>query len=217
MKITKYPQSCFMLEVANKNILVDPGTLSYKPEFADEWKKADFILVTHRHGDHCNAEVIKEFTAPIYSSSEVATAYPNLKIIVAKTGDKLQLANGICVDVVNAVHGWTPILKHNKAEIRENIGFIVNAEGKKIWFTSDTLCFDNDYKCDILCAPISAHGVVMGDFELALFAKECGAGLVLPCHMDNPMHPVDIGKVEGTLKTHKINYWILKTKETMEL
>ena len=108
MKITKYPQSCFMLEIAGKSILVDPGVLSYESEFADEWKTADFILITHKHGDHCNSEVIKEIFAPIYSSAEVATAYPDLKITVVKMGDKLQLVDGIDIDIVNAAHGWMP-------------------------------------------------------------------------------------------------------------
>jgi len=206
-----------MLEASGKNILVDPGNLSYEPEFADEWKSADFILITHRHGDHCYQEAIKEIDAPIYSSAEVAQAYPELKINVVRLGDKLTLDDGLYVDVVNAVHGWMPFLKHNKAEINENIGFIVNAEGKRIWFTSDTVCFDNDYKCDILCAPVSAHGLVMGDFELALFAKECEADLVLPHHLDNPRFPIDIEKMEGMFKMHEINYRILRTKDMIDL
>lgn len=217
MRITKYPQSCFMLETADKRILVDPGNLSYEPEFANEWKTADFILVTHMHGDHCHAEIIKNFATPIYSSAEVAAAYPDLEITAVKVGAHLQLADDISIDVVNAIHGWMPFLKHNKAEIHENIGFIVNMEKQKIWFTGDTLCFDNNYKCDILCAPVSGHGLVMGDFELALFAKEADANLVLPCHMDNPKFPVNVENMEKMLQMHEINYKVLGIKETIDL
>jgi L-ascorbate metabolism protein UlaG (beta-lactamase superfamily) len=206
-----------MLETAGKNILVDPGILSFDENFLDNWKKADCVLITHKHSDHCHAEIIKNISAPIYSSAEVASAYPHLKIKIVKIGDVLRLADGIRIDIVGAIHGWMPFLKHNKIEIHENIGFIIHAENKKVWFTSDTLCFDNDYKCDVLCAPVSGHGLVMGAFELSLFAKECDPDLVLPCHMDNPKFPVDIKKMEDMFATYKINYRVLGFAESTDL
>ena len=33
MKITKYPQSCLLIESKGKKILIDPGTLKYKEEY----------------------------------------------------------------------------------------------------------------------------------------------------------------------------------------
>ncbi len=188
MKITKYPQSCFLIETNGKTILVDPGNLSFDMSFLQTWNKADCILITHKHGDHCNAEIIKNINAPIYATAEVATEYPDLKINIVAAGDELQLVDEITATVVNAFHGYIPWLK-GKGEIHENIGWIVNVEDKKIYFTSDTICFKNEYKCDVLCAPISAHGLVMSPFEVSLFAKECDATLVLPCHMDNPKFP----------------------------
>ena len=41
MKITKYPQSCMMIEANNKKILVDPGKLKYQDNFKKEWEQAD--------------------------------------------------------------------------------------------------------------------------------------------------------------------------------
>jgi L-ascorbate metabolism protein UlaG (beta-lactamase superfamily) len=73
MKLTKYPQLCFMVETADKNILVDLGNLSYDQSFADDWAMADFILITHKHGDHCYAEIIKDIGSSVYASTEVAT------------------------------------------------------------------------------------------------------------------------------------------------
>ncbi|MDR2933692.1 MAG: MBL fold metallo-hydrolase [Rickettsiales bacterium] len=217
MKITKYPHSCFYIETSGKSILVDPGNNLYDAVFLPEWKNADFILITHKHGDHCYSDIIKNIDTPIYASSEVAAEYPNLKINIVKSGDILQLTNEISVEITKAVHGYLPFLKHNNAQVYENTGFIVNTENKKIWFTSDTLCFDNDYKCDILCAPVSGHGLVMGAYELVLFAKECAAKLVLPCHMDSPRFPVDIENMESILKLHEINYQILQIKEVINL
>ena len=58
MKITKYPQSCLMIETNNKRILVDAGGLKYQDRFLEEWKKADVILITHKHGDHIKSDVL---------------------------------------------------------------------------------------------------------------------------------------------------------------
>lgn len=38
MKITKYPQSCLMIETNNKRILVNAGSLKYQGKFLEEWK-----------------------------------------------------------------------------------------------------------------------------------------------------------------------------------
>jgi hypothetical protein len=55
----------------------------------------------------------------------------------------------------------------------------------------------------------------MSPFEVALFAKECGAQLVLPCHMDNPKFLTDIKEMEETFAAHEISYRVLKTKEAI--
>ncbi|MCT4552088.1 MAG: MBL fold metallo-hydrolase [Alphaproteobacteria bacterium] len=215
MEIIKYPQSCFMVKSDEKNILVDPGNLLFKSEFLDEWKKADFILITHSHGDHCFSDVLKEFNCPIYSTNEVKDR-SGLDIKVVKSGDELDI-EGIKIDVVDAKHGYMPWLTTFDAEINDGVGFIVEVEGKKIYFTSDTLCFKNDYKCDVLCAPVSAHGLVMGDFELVHFSKMVEANLVLPCHMENPKFPVDVEKMENVLSELDVNYKVLGIEDSVEI
>lgn len=48
MKITKYPQSCLLVETKGKKILIDPGTLKYKEENFDVWNNvagnSSFVL-----------------------------------------------------------------------------------------------------------------------------------------------------------------------------
>lgn len=54
MKYTYYGQSCFLLETANKKFLFDPF-ISQNPlarEIDITQIKADYILVSHGHGDH---------------------------------------------------------------------------------------------------------------------------------------------------------------------
>ena len=89
MKITKYPQSCLLVETKGKKILIDPGTLKYKEEYFDVWNNVDIILITHKHADHCNTEILERISnsIKIYSTKEVQDANKNLNINVIKEND----------------------------------------------------------------------------------------------------------------------------------
>lgn len=190
MKIIKYPQSCFMVETQNKRILIDPGSLKYQESFLEEWKKADVILITHRHSDHINCSVLKNLDIPIYSTREVQEAYPEIKFNLVKEGGLLKF-DGITVEVVKAVHGYNPNLK-NGGEILENVGYIIDNGEHRFYITSDTICFNNNYKADVVALPVTAYGLTMSSYEAGLFARELGANLVLPIHMDNPKYPTNL-------------------------
>lgn len=217
MKITKFPQSCLLLETKGKKILVDPGNLKYKEEYFKVWNEVDVILITHKHGDHCYAEVLEKLdeNIKIYSSNEVKNAHPTLTINVVKEGDKFELGD-VKIEVVHAEHGYIPPMKTG-AKVVENIGYILDDGKNRIYITSDTICFQNEYKCDILCVPVSDYGVVMGAFEASLFAKEANAKLVIPLHADNPKYPVDFKFVEEMFEKQEVEYEILENEETIEV
>lgn len=218
MKITRYPQSCVLIESNQKKILIDPGILKFEESFLEDWKQVDLVLVTHKHADHCHAEVISEAlnnNAKLYTSSEVLNTYPELNGNAVKIGNTFE-ADGFKIEVVKAVHGYIPPLRGEK-EIKENIGFIITVENKRVYITSDTVCFKNDYKCDIVVLPISNHGLTMGPFEAALFTKETGASLALPVHDDNPAYPADQKSVEENFSKLEINYKKLNTKDGISI
>ena len=122
MKITKFPQSCLLIETKGKKILIDPGNLKYKEEYFAIWNNVDVILITHKHPDHCNAEVLERINPgiKIYATQEVQDTYKNLPIHSVKAKDCIEL-EGIHIEVVHAIHGYQPLLKGDK-EIHENVG-----------------------------------------------------------------------------------------------
>lgn len=217
MKITKFPQSCLLIETRNKKILIDPGNLKYKEEYFAVWNGVDAILVTHKHPDHCYTEVLEKLdkNIKIYSTQEVQKANPNLPIQMVKENDVLELGD-VKIEVVHAIHGYQPLLKGDK-EIHENVGYIIDDGQNRLYATSDTICFKNDYKADILCTPVTGHGVTMSAFEAALYAKEVGAVLTIPTHMDNPAFPPDFNFIKEMFEKFDVEYEILENEESMEV
>ena len=217
MKITKFPQSCLLIETKDKKILIDPGKLKYKEEYFNIWNNVDAILITHKHPDHCNTEILEKINSniKIYSTQEVQEANKSLKINIVKENDILEVGK-VKIEVVHAIHGYQPLLKGDK-KINENIGFIVDDGENRLYSTSDTICFENEYKANILCIPVTGHGLTMSAFEAALYAKEIGAVLTIPVHMDNSSFPLDFKYLEEMFNKYEIEYEVLENDESIEV
>ncbi len=217
MKITKFPQSCLLIETNGKKILVDPGNLKYKEDYFDIWNNVDIILITHKHTDHCNTEILEKLdkNIKIYSTKEVSEANTSLNINIVKENDLIKL-DDIKIEVLHAIHGYQPLLKGSK-EIHENVGYIIDDGKNRLYTTSDTICFRNEYKADILCIPVTGHGLTMSAFEASLYAKEVSAVLTIPIHMDNPAFPPDFDYIREMFEKYEVDYEILENDETIEI
>jgi len=193
------------------------SNLKYKEEYFDIWNNVDIILITHKHSDHCNTEILEKLNKNIiiYSTKEVAEANKSLKISIIKENDVIELDN-IKIEVVHAIHGYQPLLKGAK-EIHENVGYIIDDGKNRLYTTSDTICFRNDYKADILCIPVTGHGLTMSAFEASLYAKEVGAMLTIPIHMDNPAFPPDFNFIKEMFEKYEVEYEILENDESIEV
>ena len=216
MRITKFPQSCLLVETKGRKILVDPGNLKYRDEYFDIWNSVDIVLITHKHPDHCYTDVIQKLNKNIiiYSTNEVQSSNESLNISVVKEDDIIELDN-IRIEVVHAIHGYQPLLKGK--EVNENVGYIIDDGENRLYATSDTICFKNDYKADILCIPVTGHGLTMSAFEAALYAKEVGATLTIPIHMDNPAFPPDFDYIKEMFNKYEVEYEILDNDEKIEI
>lgn len=218
MKITKFPQSCLLIETKGKKILVDPGNINYKDEYFKTWNNVDIILITHKHSDHCNVEILEKLDKNIklYSTSEVKNTYQTLNINVVKEQDIIDIENQISIEVVHAKHGFIPPMKSG-GKVVENVGYIIDDKETRVYITSDTICFENNYKCDVLCVPVSDYGVVMGAFEASLVAKDTKAKLVIPLHADSPRYPVNFDFVKDMFEQNEVEYEILENEEFIEI
>ena len=216
MKITKFNQSCLLVETNNKRFLIDPGNIGYTDSLLNEWRDIDYILITHRHGDHCNVEaintIVKRDNAKIYTTKEVADNTDLIAPIIIKEGDIIELGD-VKVEVTKAIHGFFTKMKKSGGEIFENVGYILDDGYKRLY----TINFNNDYKCDILCMPFNGNGLTLGIIDGVMFAQDINPELLLPIHMEHPlpfMNP-DIDKLKSEIEKAGMKYQLLNVKETI--
>ena len=123
----------FLIKAEGKNIYIDP----YEGEYSE---KADLILVTHSHFDHCDTSKIKkirgENTVIIAPEDCVSKIGGNVKTL--KAGEETTIGN-LRVKAVEAYN-----YKRFKAPGKPfhpkgfGVGYLLTAEGKTIYHAGDT-------------------------------------------------------------------------------
>ena len=140
--------ACIRIEFDGKEIQIDPvQKLGNRTVDYTAMPKADYIFVTHEHGDHYDANAIKQLStdktqlvmnkrcADMYGAGQVMERSALGTLRSAKNGDKLQL-NDVSVEAVpayNITEGHTQF--HPKG--RDN-GYILTIDGLRIYIAGDT-------------------------------------------------------------------------------
>jgi len=178
MKITFYGHASLGIEVGGKNIIVDPY-ISANPQAAAidiNSLKADYILLTHAHGDHVlDVESIAKNTgAVIVSNAEIATYYGNkgFKSHPMNHGGSWNFDFGK-VKYVNAIHSSS----FPDGSYGGNPGgFVIEGEHKNIYIAGDTaLTYDMKLiplrtELDLVILPIGNNFTM--DVEDAIIASD---------------------------------------------
>ncbi len=178
MKITFYGHASLGIEVGGKHILVDPF-ISGNPmasHIDSNTLKADYILLTHAHGDHIlDAEAIAKRTgAVIVSNAEIAGyfAQRELNAHPMNHGGSWQFDFGR-VKYVNAIHSSSFPDGSNGGNPG---GFVIEGEHKNIYIAGDTaLTMDMKLipmrtKLDLAILPIGDNFTM--DVEDAIIASD---------------------------------------------
>ena len=145
MKITFYGHASLGIEVGGKHIIVDPY-ISPNPKASHidiNTLKADYILLTHAHGDHiADVEVIaKNTNATIVSNAEIAGYFASkgFETHPMNHGGSWTFDFGK-VKFVNAIHSSS---FPDGAYGGNPGGFVIEGEHKNIYIAGDTaLTFD---------------------------------------------------------------------------
>jgi len=178
MKITFYGHASLGIEVGGKHILVDPF-ITGNPQAAAidiNTLKADYILLTHAHGDHVlDVEAIATRTnAVIVSNAEITSYYAKLGFNAhpMNHGGSWKFDFGK-VKYVNAIHSSS---FPNGAYGGNPGGFVIEGEHKNIYIAGDTaLTYDMKLiplrtKLDLAILPIGNNFTM--DVEDAIIASD---------------------------------------------
>lgn len=135
----------FLLKAGGRNFYIDP----YAGEYTE---KADAILISHGHVDHCERSKVASIYRPdtlIVTSAECAKELagdqaiqalhiPSRNILTLAPGQRRELY-GVTIEAVEAYndhHFRSPGIPYHAKET--GIGFIISAEGKHIYHAGDT-------------------------------------------------------------------------------
>lgn len=209
MKITKYPQSCLVIEHNDKRLIIDPGSLvsqRYKPT---DMLPLDGILITHEHVDHADPEFIKTMVSgkniPIVGNQSTANLLGNLVSLVIKNGDDLDIA-GFAIKAFELPH----CKMVNGSAGPQNTGFIVN----KTFFHPGDGIEINNLKISSSAVPIA--GPDISPHDIYQFISDLGCQVVIPIHYDYfPGDPHFIAKILNSSSSIKVV--VLENGEAVEL
>lgn len=164
MKITYYGHASLGIEVNGTNIIVDPfiSANELAKHIDVNALKADYILITHAHGDHIlDVETIAKNTgATIVSNAEIAGYYEakGFKTHPMNHGGSWQFDFGK-VKYVNAIHSSSfPDGTYGG----QPGGFVIDADNKNVYIAGDT-ALTYDMKLISMRNPLDLAILPIGD------------------------------------------------------
>ncbi len=172
----------FRITAEGKVIYTDPYALDENPQ------KADIILISHEHFDHCDrrkidliAEKETKVIAPAACASKIDRPF-----VMISAGRKLK-ADGILIEVVEAynVNKKRPD-GHPFHPKGDGVGYIITLNNKRVYFAGDTDFIPEmkEIKADIALLPISGTYVMTAE-EAAQAVEAIGPKYVIPMHYNS--------------------------------
>jgi len=185
----------FMIR-GEKVIYTDPFKIK------DGTEKADIILITHDHYDHCSPEDVKKIQAPhtviVTTSACASKLHGNVRVV--KPGDTLNV-EGISIEAVPAYN----VNKKFHPKERGDVGYIFTVKGQRIYLAGDTdhipemKTFRN---IAVALLPVSGTYVMTAE-EAAQAALDIKPSIAIPMHY---------GRIIGTKMNAEVFAEALKGK-----
>ena len=186
MNITFLGHACFLLNDGTHTVLTDPflSGNGLAAASADQ-VEADFIFVTHGHGDHVgdSVEISRRTGAPVCCTVDLANGVFNpagVETVVGNLGGRIPMPFG-SAKIFQALHG-------SGVPGCLSCGFIFEMDGKKIYHAGDTglmadMALLADAEIDVALLPIGDL-YTMGPDDALRTVKMIQPKLTIPMHYD---------------------------------
>jgi len=154
--------------------------------YIDPWKlkgegpKADIILITHDHYDHCEpqdvAKIQKDDTVIVTTADCARKLSGDVRVITP--GQRMEL-DGIVVEAIPAYN----LDKEYHPQTSGWVGFVVTAGGQRIYHTGDSDLTEEmkAVRADILLVPVGGTYTMTAE-EAAQAANAIGPSWAVPMH-----------------------------------
>jgi L-ascorbate metabolism protein UlaG (beta-lactamase superfamily) len=170
----------FRIEGDGLVIYIDPWMIERGP-------KADLILITHDHRDHCSPDDVSKIRKEDSTIVTVAAAAAKLSGTIQEVipGDELTV-KGIAIEAVPAYNVnkfRSPGVPFHPKE-SGYVGFVLKVEGKRIYHAGDTDVIPEmgSIDADIALLPVSGTYVMTAD-EAVEAAKTIKPRIAIPMHV----------------------------------
>jgi L-ascorbate metabolism protein UlaG (beta-lactamase superfamily) len=178
VEITWLKHDAFLLKGDGIVVAIDPYELRSVPE------KADLVLVTHDHFDHCDPNSVRLVAKPdaVIVAPQNAASKLGKNVRVVKAGDVLT-EKGVTIKVVPA-YNVRPERQRFHPKNYGGVGYLITLAGKTVYHPGDTDLIpemDNLGQVDIALLPVSGT-YVMDAQEAAEAVKRIKPTHVIPMH-----------------------------------
>lgn len=176
MRITKYPQSCLLLEKDGGRVLIDPGSFVAEKYAAEDFLPLDGVLVTHEHADHADEGLLTALAKAdvrIVTNASTADVLSDITTEVVEDGSEIELG-GFSV----RAHELPHCLMVDGSEGPQNTGFIIDGT----FFHPGDGVSTTGVSVDAAAVPIAGPDVSPHDSYA--FTQSLGAQIVIPVHYD---------------------------------
>lgn len=176
------------------------------PRAPSEIDDADYVLITHDHGDHCDLDTLMamrassprcRFIGPSSVRKKLTSAGVNADSLVAPKETGVELGHGVHVYSVPAAH---PRIERDRAGELRDVGYVLKGEGWCVYHAGDTSLDETLIRevgahrpIDLAFLPVNERnffreraGIIgnMSVREAFGLAQELGVKEVVPTHWD---------------------------------
>ncbi|MFZ0862068.1 MAG: MBL fold metallo-hydrolase [Candidatus Sulfotelmatobacter sp.] len=201
MKITMIGHSTVLIESAGQRILTDPYfSLHGNPAYArthpparsrEELANVDLVLISHNHFDHTDRKFLRLLpqSVPVFApapSAWMTRLKGGRNVIGFKPWQRKEL-DAVTITAVPARH------------VTFTIGYMIEAEGQRVYFAGDTYRasfmekIGREMQPDVALIPVTTFRIpmTMGEPQAVEAARTLAPRIVIPIHLGiNPRSPL---------------------------